>query len=242
MLRYSKLETLGTHEGPGVRFVVFLQGCNYKCIYCHNPETIDYSGGKLMSDDDLINNINNNKCYFGKKGGVTFSGGEPLLQAKQLIPIVKKLKEQNINVAIDTNGSVMNDNVSKLLSMVDLVLLDVKHMDKKWFEAIVDNGYKNAFSVAKYLKENQNLKFWIRYVLVPGFTDQIESIADMGEYFKDFKNLEKIEILPYHTLGEEKYNLYDIKKKYESLAIPGDDLLMRVKVEFEKYFNNVFIR
>ncbi len=216
MLKISKIETLGTHEGPGVRFVVFLQGCNYNCIYCHNPETLCTKGGKKISDDELIKQIISNKSYFGKKGGVTFSGGEPLLQAKKLVRIVKKLKQENIHIAIDTNGSIINEDVKELLSMVDLILLDVKQIEKKAFEGVTGSNFNIAFSVAKYLKENEKLKFWIRYVLVPNFTDKCSTIKKVGEFFSDYTNLEQVEILPYHSFGEKKYEEYKIKRKHKN--------------------------
>ena len=201
-IRINSIETLGTHEGPGVRFVVFVQGCNFNCLYCHNPETKPVNGGEMISVKELVEKIKKCRPYFGKEGGVTISGGEPLLQAKALIGLFSKLKKEGIHTALDTNGSVFNKDIEKLLRLTDLVLLDVKHIDSAQHKVVTGQTNERTLKFAEYL-ENHGIKFWIRYVLVPNLTDQTEYLEELQNHFKNYQNIERIEILPYHTLGKK---------------------------------------
>ncbi|WP_370634213.1 pyruvate formate-lyase-activating protein [Aestuariivivens sp. NBU2969] len=206
ILHVHSIESFGTHDGPGVRMVVFLQGCKLKCLYCHNPDTIDTHGGKAYSIEELVQMAVKQKPYFGKKGGVTVSGGEPLLQSKALIPFFKRLKEEGIHTNIDTNGRILNHFTEELLDdYTDLVMLDIKHMTEAGYQSIT--GVKNketTFNFAKY-REASGKSMWLRYVLIPEITHKPELLHAMGEYFKDYKTIEKIEIQPYHKLGIHKW-------------------------------------
>ncbi|GAA3581335.1 pyruvate formate-lyase-activating protein [Snuella lapsa] len=177
-----------------------------KCVYCHNPDTIATSGGKDYDIEALAQMAIRMKPYFGKKGGVTVSGGEPLLQSKALIPFFKRLKEEGIHTNIDTNGRVLNHFTETLLgNYTDLVMLDIKHMTEDGFEAIT--GVRNketTFKFAAY-REATGKAMWLRYVLIPEITNTPELLHAMGKYFMDFKTIEKIELQPYHKLGIHKW-------------------------------------
>ncbi len=199
-------ESFGTHDGPGIRFVVFLQGCKLKCKYCHNPDTIDTHGGEVYDIETLVQKAVKMKPYFGNKGGVTVSGGEPLLQAKGIIAFFKRLKEEGIHTNIDTNGRILNHPVMELLdNYADLVMLDIKHMREDGYQFIT--GVKNketTFNFAKY-REESGKKMWLRYVLIPEITNKPELLHELGNYFKDYKTTELIELQPYHKLGVHKW-------------------------------------
>ena len=207
ILNVHSIESFGTHDGPGVRMVIFLQGCKLKCLYCHNPDTIQTSGGKEYQIEELVKMAINLKTYFGSKGGVTVSGGEPLLQSKALVPFFKRLKEEGINTNIDTNGRVLNHFTEELLDdYADLVMLDIKHMTEEGYEALTGQRNKETtFTFAKH-REASGKKMWLRYVLIPEMTNKPELLHQMGEYFKDYKTIEKIEIQPYHKLGVHKWD------------------------------------
>lgn len=186
--------------------VVFLQGCKLKCLYCHNPDTIDTHGGTEYEIENLVQRAIKMKSYFGKNGGVTVSGGEPMLQAKNLIIFFKRLKEEGIHTNIDTNGRILNHPVIELLdNYTDLTMLDIKHVSEKGYQYIT--GKKNcqtAFNFAKY-REESGKKMWLRYVLIPGITNKPELLHKLGNYFKDYKTIEQIELQPYHKLGVHKW-------------------------------------
>jgi len=168
LLCVHSIESFGTPDGPGVRMVVFLQGCKLTCLYCHNPDTISTSGGKDYNIDELVEMAVQMRPYFGKKGGVTVSGGEPLLQSKELIPFFKRLKEEGIHTNIDTNGRILNHFTKELIDeYADLVMLDIKHMTEEGYLALT--GMKNketTFNFAKY-REASGKNMWLRYVLIP---------------------------------------------------------------------------
>jgi pyruvate formate lyase activating enzyme len=206
ILRVHSIESFGTHDGPGIRFVIFLQGCKLKCLYCHNPDSIETSGGTDYHIEELIEMILKVKSYFGKKGGVTVSGGEPLLQSKALIPFFKRLKEEGIHTNIDTNGRILNHFSKQLLDdYADLIMLDIKHMTEEGYVALTGQANKEiAFNLAQH-RENSGKKMWLRYVLIPGLTSDPKLLHALGNHFKNYKTIEKIEIQPYHKLGVHKW-------------------------------------
>ena len=195
---------MGTYDGPGLRLVVFLQGCPFRCLYCANPDTIPFEGGTPTEVDHIVNMAISQKPFFGKRGGVTFSGGEPTAQAKGLIPVVDALHENGINVCIDTNGGMWNQDIEELLSKIDLVLLDVKQMNPAKHDELTGRSNSQTLKTAEWL-EKTGKPFWLRYVLVPGISDAEEDIRALGEHFKDYKMIKRVEVLPYHTLGMHKY-------------------------------------
>jgi len=186
--------------------VIFLQGCKLKCLYCHNPDTIETSGGMEYETEELVKMAIKMKPYFRKQGGVTVSGGEPLLQSKELIPFFKRLKEEGIHTNVDTNGRILNNFTKELLDeYADLVMLDIKHMTEEGYEYLTGMRLKETtFNFAAY-REASGKKMWLRYVLIPGITDKPELLHAMGNHFKDYKTIEKIEIQPYHKLGIHKW-------------------------------------
>ena len=240
MLNVHSYESMGTFDGPGLRLVVFLQGCNFKCLYCANPDTITPKGGTPTDIEEIVRMAVSQKSFFGKKGGVTVSGGEPTLQAKSLIPLFRRLKEENINICIDSNGSIFNNDVVELLKYVNLVLLDVKHINADWHHKITSHKNDNTLKMAKYLEDN-GIKMWIRYVLVPGYSDQKEHMKSLGEHFKDFKNVERLEILPYHTLGKHKYEHLNMKYQLEGVPDNTPEQLKLAKSILDPYFKLVVV-
>lgn len=203
--RVHSIESMGLVDGPGVRTVVFLQGCKLRCAYCHNPDTWARDGGTEMTPEELMKKILRYKPYFERSGGgVTFSGGDPLLQPEFLLEMLKLCKENNIHTTLDTAGYGFGE-YKEILSYTDLVLLDIKHVD--------DIGYKNLTGRSKQglnqflaALEKTDVKLWIRHVVVPGITDSEEHMKKLQEIIKEIKNVEKVELLPYHTLGVTKYD------------------------------------
>lgn len=241
-LRVHSIESFGTHDGPGIRLVIFLQGCKLKCVYCHNPDTIDTSGGKEYPIDELVEMAVRMKPYFGERGGVTVSGGEPLLQSKELVPFFKKLKTEGIHTNIDTNGRILNNYTKELLDKyTDLVMLDIKHMTEEGYEAIT--GLRNketTFNLARY-REASGKKMWLRYVLIPELTNIPKLLHALGNYFKDYNTIERIELLCYHKLGVHKWEAlgweYPLKDARENTH---EEIQTAVHI-LEKYFNKVTV-
>ena len=227
---------MGTYDGPGLRLVVFLQGCPFRCLYCANPDTIGFDGGKPTEDDHIVNMALNQKPFFGKRGGVTFSGGEPTAQAKELVPLVKQLKENGIHICIDTNGGVWNPAVEELLGLTDLVLLDVKQINPERHLALTERSNEQTLRTAKWLEDNAR-PFWLRYVLVPGISDFEEDIRALGEHFKNYKMLQRVEILPYHTLGIHKYETMGQEYKLKDTKTNTPEQLDRAFALFKEYFD-----
>lgn len=241
MLRVHSFETFGTHEGPGLRLVVFLQGCNFRCSYCHNPDTQDLRGGYNMAFKKIVAMAKDQENYFGIEGGITVSGGEPLLQAKKLKDFFKSLKKRKIHTVLDTNGSILNDQVKELLKYTDLVLLDVKHIDSALHEKITGVGNETVLAFADYLRQIGK-PFWLRYVWVPELTNQDKYLKLLGERFKDFENIERLEILPYHNLGIYKYEALDRQYKLGHVQLPDKKEVDKAKKMMQKYFAEVHIR
>ena len=212
---YAKIhsvESFGTLDGPGIRFVLFMQGCHLKCKYCHNRDTWDLNSGETKSLDEIYNKILKYKNYICPNGGVTITGGEPLLQVPFLIELFKKLKSENIHTCIDTSGMFkITDNIKELLSLTDLVLLDIKHIDNNKCKDLVGVENKLELEFAKYLSDN-NIPVWIRQVLIPGYTDDENDLLKLKDFLKTLTNIEKIEFLPYHNLG--KYKWEKLNQKY----------------------------
>lgn len=240
MLNVHSVESLGTFDGPGIRLVFFLQGCNFKCLYCANPDTIEFKSGRAFSVQDVLQMARNQRPYFGKKGGITVSGGEPLLQARELIPVFKALKEDGFNTCIDTNGGALSSSVKELMEYTDLVLLDIKQMDEVAHERIT--GVKNQLTLkfAKYLEEIDK-PTWIRYVLVPGYTDDEEHLHCLGEFAGGMKNVHKIEIQPYHKLGKHKYDALGWKYELEEVEMNSAEQLERAKKILMQYGKEVIV-
>ena len=213
----SSIESMGLVDGPGIRYVVFLQGCELRCLYCHNPETWDKTRERQrMSPEELVKKIVMFKSYFGRTGGVTFSGGEPLLQPKFLLECLKLCKKEGINTALDTAGVGFGD-YDEILLLTDLVILDLKAVSEEDYKKITGQP---MIRFKKFLADCQRLnkKLWIRQVIVPGINDNEENIKKIKDFVSQLRNVEKVELLPYKTIGVHKYE--DLKIKYRLEGVP----------------------
>ena len=208
----DSIETFGLVDGPGIRCVVFFNGCKLRCKYCHNPEMWTKKNNNYTIED-LFNKIMRSKPYFKNNGGVTFSGGEPLLHSDFIIEVSKLLKKENIHTAIDTSGVGLG-NYDDILKYIDLVILDIKHTDNDIYKQITG---MNIEEVEKFIKSlnKSNKKVWIRQVIIPEITDTKQYMDNLAKYIKKINNIEKIEFLPFHRLGEEKYKILGIDYPYK---------------------------
>ena len=240
-LRIHSLETFGTHDGPGLRMVVFVQGCQFRCVYCQNPDTIDVKGGTLVEIDELVKRAIRQKNYFGDIGGVTVSGGEPLLQRNKLTTFFKLLHEQGINTCLDSNGRLNTPEAHQLLEHTDLLLLDVKHINDDLHHKLTGQTNKNTLGLAAW-REQSGKKMWLRYVLVPGWTDQEIYLEEWAQHFANYKSVERVEIIPFHQLGMHKWELLQMEYPLKNTPIPNNDLKTSTKEIFEKYFELVLIK
>lgn len=219
-LKVHSFESLGTVDGPGLRYIIFLQGCPLKCKFCHNRDTWEFNNaGTEYTISYLINKINRFTSYIkASNGGVTISGGEPLLQAKNLTVLFQTLKKMGIHTCLDTSGALpINDEIKELLNYTDLVLLDIKHIDDEKAKALTGVSNKNELAFARYLSDNK-IPMWIRQVLLPGYTDDESDLKRLKEFIDTLSGVERVEILPYHDYGKfkweelgKKYELYDVK-------------------------------
>ncbi|MBQ7811762.1 MAG: pyruvate formate lyase-activating protein [Bacteroidales bacterium] len=240
MIKVHSYESMGTYDGPGLRLVVFLQGCPFRCLYCANPDTIAFEGGTPTEVDEIVKMAVNQKPFFGKRGGVTFSGGEPTVQAAELIPLFDRLHEEGINICLDTNGGVWNSHVEELLERTDLVLLDVKQFNPARHESLTGRSNERTFKTAQWLEE-KGKPFWLRYVLVPEISDFEEDIRALGEHFRGFRSLKRVEILPYHTLGIHKYGSLGLEYQLKDTKPNTPQQLDRALKLFNEYFDCVII-
>ena len=198
----DSFETFSTLDGPGIRTVVFLNGCKLRCLFCHNPEMWNLKE-KNFTPEEVVQKILRNKPYFKNGGGVTFSGGEPLLQIDFLIETCKLLKRENIHITLDTAGVGLGD-YDEILSLVDLVIFDIKSLDDINYMKMTGNKISESLKFLECCQKN-NKKMWIRQVIVPGINDSEAYIDSLAHFIKKLKNIEKIELLPFHTMAYEKY-------------------------------------
>lgn len=228
--KIHSFESFGTVDGPGIRFIIFLQGCNFRCLYCHNPDSWDCNTGDQYSVDDIINKIRRFIPYFKKTGGgVTVSGGEPLLQIDFLIELFTECKKENIHTALDTNGSILiNKKVEKLLSLTDLVLLDIKHMEVETHKKLTGSQNDNTIAFARYLDKEQ-IPTWLRYVVVPGLTDDEVNLKRLGKLIKSLPNIIKLELLPFHKIGEFKWKQLELTYELTNTPAATDADIDKVK-------------
>ncbi|EHQ26935.1 pyruvate formate-lyase-activating protein [Mucilaginibacter paludis] len=240
-LRIHSLETFGTQDGPGIRMVVFVQGCQFRCLYCHNPDSIDVKGGSLVEITELVKRAVREKNYFGTEGGVTVSGGEPLLQRSKLTSFFKLLHQQGINTCLDSNGRLNTPEVHHLLEYTDLLLLDVKHIDNEWHLKLTGQSNKNTLDLAAY-REQSGKRMWLRYVLVPGWTDQPEYIEQWARYFTNYKTVDRVEIIPFHQLGMHKWAMMGMEYPLRNTPTPSVEIKQMAKGIFDRYFENVVLK
>ncbi len=224
--RIHSLESFGTVDGPGTRFVVFVQGCPMRCAYCHNPDTWEMNAGTLMEPAYIIEQYERNISFYNG-GGITVTGGEPLMQPDFLIELFTLAKEKNIHTCIDTSGIAFNPDsavqlakLDHLMELTDLVMLDIKHIDPEKHKSLTSQPNHRILQFAEYLNEKQ-VPMWIRHVVVPGITDDDKYLYDLGYFIGQFSNLKALDVLPYHTMGETKYQKLGIP--YPLKGVPAMD-------------------
>ncbi len=207
----DSIESMGLVDGPGIRTVIFLSGCKLRCKYCHNPE-MWVKGKDNYSVDELVKKILRFKPYYGNKGGVTFSGGEPLMQPDFLLEVCKRLKQEGIHIAIDTAG-VGTGHYEELLSYVDLIILDIKHVTREGYINLTGHEIDDSLN---FIKTANRMKkpYWIRQVVVPGVTDSETYLKYLKQFLKQLPNIQKIDFIPYHKLGSEKYDRMGLENPY----------------------------
>ncbi|MBR4026041.1 MAG: pyruvate formate lyase-activating protein, partial [Lachnospiraceae bacterium] len=206
------LETFGTVDGPGVRFVVFFQGCPMRCQYCHNPDTWNPKDGEEISANEIIKRFERNRSFY-RKGGITATGGEPMMQIDFLLELFTKAKKKEIHTCLDTSGVFFTEDrnseifqkIEKLMQVTDLVMLDIKHIEDEPHKVLTSHSNQPILAFARYLDEIQK-PVWIRHVVVPNITFEKKQLTKLGEFLKTLSNVEKLEVLPYHALGKVKYD------------------------------------
>lgn len=221
-------ESFGSVDGPGVRFVMFMQGCRMRCMYCHNPDTWFNNNGYWATADEMLSKAMRYKSYWGSNGGITVSGGEPLLQIDFLTEFLKKAKEKGINTALDTSGNPFTfeqpffNKFNSLMEYTDLVLLDIKSINDDIHKKLTGHSNANILQMAKYLSETDK-PVWIRYVLVPGITDNKDDLINLSKFIDALKNVDRVEVLPYHTMGEHKWKELGIEYKLKGVNPPDEN-------------------
>lgn len=228
--RIHSFESFGTVDGPGIRFVIFMQGCSLKCKYCHNRDTWDLCGGTEYSIQEVVTKIEKYKNYFMPSGGgVTVSGGEPLLQLKFLLELFPILKSKGIHTAIDTSGNFdLTNDLKKLIDMTDLFLLDIKCINDEICRDLTGVSNKKELTFAKYLSSIQK-PMWIRQVLVPGITDKEKDLLELKKFVSSLRSVEKIEILPYHDMGRFKWEKLGLIYPLDCVPVATQEDVQRAK-------------
>ncbi|MBR6385555.1 MAG: pyruvate formate lyase-activating protein [Ruminococcus sp.] len=229
-------ESFGTVDGPGIRYVVFFQGCPMRCRYCHNPDTWSFSGGKEVSAQELLKEYDSYKEFL-KSGGITATGGEPLAQAEFLAEFFALAKEKNIHTCLDTSGCVFNpeshEKIDNVLKCTDLVMLDIKHIFNEEHKKLTGFENKNILEFAKYIS-SLGIDLWIRHVVVPDITDREDELFALGEFIAGLKTLKALDVLPYHDMAKEKYKNLGIE-----YPLPDTEPLTKEKAIWAK---NIIIK
>lgn len=229
--RIHSVETFGAVDGPGIRYVVFFQGCLLRCLYCHNPDTWEFGKGRIVTSEELVDEIKEYKNYL-MSGGVTISGGEPLMQTFFCEDVLRRLKVEGIHTAIDTCGALPLELTKNSLEFSSLVLLDIKALDNEMCKRISRRSNENTLKTLDYLREI-NKPTWIRHVLLPGYTLDNKLLNDLADYLKDYPNIEMIELLPFHKMGEykweemnEPYLLYDVEPPTNEQVVEAKNIFI----------------
>lgn len=234
MLRVHSVESFGSVDGPGIRFVIFLKGCAMRCQYCHNPDTWDRAGGNLRSVDDVLSQALRYRSYWGEKGGITVSGGEALLQIQPLTELFHKAKDLGINTCLDTSAQPFSRKDGRfsafeaLMKYTDLVLLDIKHIDNDAHKRLTGWENENILDCARYLSDIHQ-PVWIRHVLVPGINDDDESLHRLRSFIDTLSNVERVEVLPYHDLGVYKWEQLGISYKLTDVKPPTEESVLHAR-------------
>ena len=213
----SSIESFSALDGPGIRSVVFLQGCPLRCFYCHNPETWKADDGLLLDSSEVLKKVRRNLKFIKKKGGVTISGGEPTMQIDFLRELLQGFKALGLHTAVDTSGYISIEDTDKIIEFTDLFIVDIKHMDSHVCERITSKGNERMFQLLKYL-DYQRKDVWLRSVLLPGLTDSEEYIAQISSYVQSLSNVLRLELLPCHDLAANKYKEMGLSNRFSAYA------------------------
>ena len=232
--RIHSVESFGSADGPGVRYIVFLKGCNMRCQYCHNPDTWAKDGGELMTPEEVLKKAFRYKTYWKEKGGITVSGGEALLQIDFVTELFRLAKEKGVNTCLDTSGNPFSleepfkSKFDELMKYTDLFMLDIKHMDDAAHRKLSGQTNQNILEMAAYLSDHGKA-MWIRHVLVPGITTDEDELHRLRSFLDTLKTLERVEVLPYHTLGVFKWKELGIPYQLEGVDPPTKEQIDRAK-------------
>jgi len=233
--KIHSIETMGTVDGPGIRYVLFMQGCPMRCIFCHNRDTWDIRAGQETTVEEVVEDFKKYVDFMKfSGGGITVTGGEPTLQAEFVTELFKQVKAMGLTTVLDTSGFVQIDRVKELLKVTDLILLSIKHIDEVKHKEITGVGNKLIHRFIEYLAE-QKIPVWIRYVIIPGWTDDPGDIARLAEYLAQFGNIERVEVLPYHTLGVYKWEQFGEEYKLKDVLPPTSDEVKKAKEIFQQH-------
>jgi pyruvate formate lyase activating enzyme len=227
-------ETMGTADGPGIRFVLFLTGCPLRCQYCHNPDTWRLQNGSRATVDEVMDEIGKYADFLIESdGGITISGGEPLVQPRFLSNILRRCKETGLHTALDTSGFLGRRLTDPMLADTDLVLLDIKSSDPDVYKAVTGVSIEPTLEFARRL-DADGTPVWVRYVLVPGLTDDVENVEGVAEFLATLANVERVEILPFHKMGEHKWEALNLEYRLKNTESPSKDLINRVQDQFRQ--------
>ncbi len=226
--RVNSFQSLGAVDGPGVRFVVFFKGCPLNCLCCHNPETKPFDGGEEYSPEDIVLKALRYKEYFGEKGGITLSGGEPICQPEFATEIFKGCKAEGIHTCLDTSGYTLNDEIKELLSFTDLVLLDIKYTNKEDYSKNAGASLEKVLEFLDYLAQ-KNIPTWIRQVIIPTINDSEENILKLKALVGKYENVEKIELLPFRKICQTKYDDMKIEFPLKDIPEPTKEQMDKLK-------------
>ena len=233
------IETCGTVDGPGLRYVIFLQGCPMRCQYCHNPDTWEPGKGDQMTVDEVLKSFYNNTAFY-RNGGVTVTGGEPMMQMDFLIELFTKLRADGVHTCLDSSGIMFRpenqdfmEKMEKLAAVTNLVMLDIKHIDDEKHKVLTSHSNKNILAFAKYLDE-KNIPIWIRHVIVPGITLYRDYLERLGEFMSTLNNVKALDVLPYHSMGKVKYEnlkmdypLKDTREATKDEAVAAKNIILQ---------------
>ena len=227
-------ESFGAVDGPGIRFIIFLKGCNWRCKYCHNADTWNFEGAESFTADEILDKAERYRTYWRNTGGITVSGGEPLLQIEFLTELFSKAHERKINTVLDTSAQIFSrdknflEKFNALMNFTDLILLDIKHINSQQHKILTGFPNENILDAAKYLSEIKK-PVWIRHVLVPEITDDDNYLKQLRKFLDTLKNIQKVEVLPYHDLGAEKWQKLGLEYPLSKINIPTDERILNAK-------------
>ena len=227
MGRIHSIQTLGTVDGPGVRFVIFMQGCNLRCKCCHNPDTWELDGGTQYTAEELVQKVVRYKEYFGETGGITISGGEPLLQSDFCREVFTLCHNEGINTCLDTSGSIFNDSVKELLSHTDRVLLDIKFTNDNDYREYAGCSIDKPLEFLKYL-DSKKIPTTLRHVIVPTVTDGEQNVKKIKEIANAYSCVDKIELLPFRKICQTKYDNMNLEFRFGHLPEPSSDKMQEL--------------